>query len=194
MPTRLQRVDAYRKSLTPPPGGVFFARLCDTNHGQRIITQPPRIAAHIRLAGIARNNGERTMAFASEQRNTTFATINITPLVDVMLVLLVIFMIAAPVLTRTIDLNLPGAVPTKPQPSPPAIALRIDAGGTVYWNETATPLSALQPMLQSELQRDPGNPPLLKIDASGETDYGIVAKVLAAARNADWDRIAFVLE
>ena len=75
-----------------------------------------------------------------------------------------------------------------------AIALRIDAGGTVYWNETATPLSALQPMLQSELQRDPGNPPLLQIDASGETDYGIVAKVLAAARNADWDRIAFVLE
>ena len=50
------------------------------------------------------------MAFASEQRNATFATINITPLVDVMLVLLVIFMIAAPVLTRTIDLKLPGAM------------------------------------------------------------------------------------
>jgi biopolymer transport protein ExbD len=135
------------------------------------------------------------MAFTSEQRNTTFATINITPLVDVMLVLLVIFMIAAPMLTRTIDLNLPGATPpTSAQHPPPPIALRIDAAGTVYWNETATPLSALQPMLQSELQRDPGNPPLLKIDASGETDYGIIAKVLAAARNADWDRIAFVLE
>jgi biopolymer transport protein ExbD len=135
------------------------------------------------------------MAFASEQRDSQFATINITPLVDVMLVLLVIFMIAAPLLTRTIDLTLPGATPpTTPQPSPPSIALRIDAAGTVYWNETATPLSALQPMLQSELQRDPGHPPLLKIDASGETDYGIVAKVLAAARNADWDRIAFVLE
>jgi biopolymer transport protein ExbD len=135
------------------------------------------------------------MAFASEQRDATFATINITPLVDVLLVLLVIFMIAAPLLTRTIDLTLPGATPpARPQPSPPSIALRIDAAGTVYWNETATPLSALQPMLQSELQRDPGHPPLLKIDASGETDYGIVAKVLAAARNADWDRIAFVLE
>ena len=132
------------------------------------------------------------MAFASEQRDATFATINITPLVDVMLVLLVIFMIAAPMLTRTIDLSLPGTAPTTGAQRP--IALRIDAGGTVYWNETATPLSALQPMLQSELQRDPGNPPLLKIDASGETDYGIVAKVLAAARNADWDRIAFVLE
>ena len=132
------------------------------------------------------------MAFASEQRDATFATINVTPLVDVMLVLLVIFMIAAPMLTRTIDLSLPGTAPTTWVQRP--IALRIDAGGTVYWNETATPLSALQPMLQSELQRDPANPPLLKIDASGETDYGIVAKVLAAARNADWDRIAFVLE
>jgi biopolymer transport protein ExbD len=161
----------------------------------RALTRPPRFPAHIRLAGIARSNGERTMAFASEQRDATFATINITPLVDVLLVLLVIFMIAAPVLTRTIDLKLPGATPqTRPQPAPPPIALRIDAGGTVYWNDTATPLSALQPMLQSELLRDPGNPPLLKIDASGETDYGIVAKVLAAARNADWDRIAFVLE
>jgi biopolymer transport protein ExbD len=49
-------------------------------------------------------------------------------------------------------------------------------------------------MLQSELQRNPGNPPLLKVDASGDTDYGIVAKVLAAARNAQWERIAFVLE
>jgi biopolymer transport protein ExbD len=161
----------------------------------RALTRPPRFPAHIRLAGIARSNGERTMAFASEQRDATFATINITPLVDVLLVLLVIFMIAAPVLTRTIDLKLPGATPqTRPQPAPPPIALRIDAGGTVYWNDTATPLSALQPMLQSELLRDPGNPPLLKIDASGETDYGIVAKVLAAARNAEWDRIAFVLE
>ena len=134
------------------------------------------------------------MVPASLSPQRTVAEINITPLVDVMLVLLVIFMVAAPLLTRTIDLNLPGAPGPTPQPSPPASIRKAIAGGTVYWNETATPLSALQPMLQSELQRDPGNPPLLKIDASGETDYGIVARVLAAARNADWDRIAFVLE
>ena len=134
------------------------------------------------------------MAFATDERNAPLATINITPLIDVMLVLLVIFMIAAPLLTKTIDLDLPGANKHKLPAPPSAIALRIDAGGALYWNGTATPLSALQPMLQSELLRDPGNPPLLKIDASGEADYGVVAKVLAAAHNADWDRIAFVLE
>jgi biopolymer transport protein ExbD len=133
------------------------------------------------------------MAFATDERNAPMATINITPLVDVMLVLLVIFMIAAPLLTRTIDLDLPG-ITKQQQPAPPPIALRIDAGGALYWNGAAPPLTALQPMLQSELQRDPRNPPLLKIDASGEADYGVVAKVLAAADNADWNRIAFVLE
>jgi biopolymer transport protein ExbD len=194
VPARLQRVDAYRKYLTPPSGGVFLHGIREPKHGAHPHATTTDRGAYP-ACGIARSNGERAMAFASEQRNAPFATINITPLVDVMLVLLVIFMIAAPVLTRTIDLTLPGMTsPTRPQPSPMPIALRIDAAGTVYWNETATPLSALQPMLQSELQRDPGNPPLLKIDASGETDYGIVAKVLAAARNADWDRIAFVLE
>jgi biopolymer transport protein ExbD len=194
VPARLQRADAYRKLLTPPPGGVFFCPLLRRAGSPRILTPPPRFPAHIRDAGIARDMGGAPMAFAGDSRNTAFATINITPLVDVMLVLLVIFMIAAPLLTRTIGVDLPGAAPpTRTQPSA-AIALRIDAAGTVYWNGNATPLSALQPMLQSELQRNPGNPPLLKVDASGDTDYGIVAKVLAAARNAQWERIAFVLE
>lgn len=135
------------------------------------------------------------MVFANEQRNPAMTTINITPLVDVLLVLLVIFMIASPMLTYRIDLDLPGTTRFhERQTPPPPISLRIDAGGTLYWNDVATPLAALQPMLQAELRRDPGNPPLLRIDASGETDYGPVARVLAAARNADWDRIAFVVE
>lgn len=135
------------------------------------------------------------MAFATDTRNAQIASINITPLVDVLLVLLVIFMIAAPVLTHTIDLTLPGKSPITTQaiePSP--IDLRIDAAGGLYWNGNATPMSALRPMLESELQRDPAHPPLLRIDASGDSDYGVIARVLASARNADWDRIAFVVD
>ena len=136
------------------------------------------------------------MAFANATRQRDrVAQINITPLVDVMLVLLVIFMIAAPVLTRRIPLALPGSAPSSPvDAEATTIDLRIDAAGQVLWNGTAAPLSALQPMLEVESQRDPAHPPLLRIDANGDADYGVVAKVLAAAHNADLTRIAFVIE
>jgi biopolymer transport protein ExbD len=135
------------------------------------------------------------MAFANAtaQRDGV-AQINLTPLVDVMLVLLVIFMIAAPVLTQRIPLALPGSAPPPASATPATIDLRIDAAGQLTWNGSAAPLTALQPMLEAELQRDPANPPTLRIDANGDADYGVVAKVLAAAHNADLTRIAFVIE
>jgi biopolymer transport protein ExbD len=135
------------------------------------------------------------MAFANAttQRDSV-AQINITPLVDVLLVLLVIFMIAAPVLTQRIPLTLPGTAPPSTQATSATIDLRIDAAGQLTWNGSDAPMAALQPMLEAELQRDPANPPTLRIDANGDADYGVVAKVLAAARNADLTRIAFVIE
>jgi biopolymer transport protein ExbD len=135
------------------------------------------------------------MAFANAtaQRDSV-AQINITPLVDVMLVLLVIFMIAAPVLTQRIPLALPGSAPPPTRAAPVTIDLRIDAAGQLTWNGSAAPLTALQPMLEAELQRAPANSPTLRIDANGDADYGVVAKVLAAAHNADLTRIAFVIE
>jgi biopolymer transport protein ExbD len=136
------------------------------------------------------------MAFANAKtQRDSVAQINITPLVDVLLVLLVIFMIAAPVLTQRIPLTLPGtAPPPSTQDTPAIIDLRIDAAGQLTWNGSDAPMAALQPMLEAELQRDPANPPTLRIDANGDADYGVVAKVLAAARNADLTRIAFVIE
>ena len=122
----------------------------------------------------------------------TLADINITPLVDVMLVLLVIFMIAAPTLSHRVPLDLPQSGPVRPTPAPEAIRLRIDASGQVYWNEAAQPLSALEAMLSVEAQRDPGIQPRVRIDASEDAEYGIVAKVLASARNAGLERIDFV--
>jgi biopolymer transport protein ExbD len=135
------------------------------------------------------------MAFANAtaQRDSV-AQINITPLVDVMLVLLVIFMIAAPVLTQRIPLALPGSAPPPTRATPATIDLRIDAAGQLTWNGSTAPLTALQPMLEAELKRDPANPPTLRIDANGDADYGVVAKVLAAAHDADLTRIAFVIE
>ena len=132
------------------------------------------------------------MAVAMAQSNQSIAEMNITPLVDVMLVLLVIFMIAAPVMTQRIPMDLPGqarhALPQKTD----GIDLRIAASGELFWNGEAVPVSALRNMMEAEVARDPANQPTLRIDAAGDADYGVIAKVLAAARNAGMERIGFV--
>ena len=131
------------------------------------------------------------MAYSAISQDRALADINITPLVDVMLVLLVIFMIAAPTLSHRIELDLPQPGPHPAPPTEP-IRLRIDAAGQAYWNEAAQPVSALQGLMSIEVDRHAGHQPLLQIDASADADYGVVAKVLASARNAQMDRIAFV--
>lgn len=131
------------------------------------------------------------MAFSNGSEQRSMATINVTPLVDVMLVLLVIFMITAPIATKVMSMPMGGGDGSDAPPSEP-IDLRVQASGEVLWNGNVTPLSALQNMMQSEVQRDPRNAPKLQIDASGDADYEIVAKVLAAAKNAGLERIGFV--
>ena len=119
-----------------------------------------------------------------------FADINITPLVDVMLVLLIIFMVSAPTLSKALEFTTPGKSPPGPQPA--AIELRIDANNEIAWNGAVQPWSALQALMAVEAQRDPAHPPIVKIDASGDADYGAVTRVLAAAREANLEHIAFV--
>ena len=134
------------------------------------------------------------MAFASSSGGGPMADINVTPLVDVMLVLLIIFMVTAPTLSYPIDIDLPQKSTTPPPPTPPKepIALRIDAAGQVYWNEAAQPISSLQGLMEVEVNRDPTNQPALEIDTSPDADYGVLAKVLAAAKNAGMIKIGFV--
>jgi biopolymer transport protein ExbD len=121
--------------------------------------------------------------------------INVTPLVDVMLVLLIIFMVTAPILSYPIDIDLPQRSLTPPpeQKNPPEpIELRIDASNQVYWNGNPVPVSALRAMMDAEVQRDPNNQPTLQIDTAEDADYGVLAKVLASARNAQMQKIGFV--
>ncbi|QSX74281.1 biopolymer transporter ExbD [Lysobacter arenosi] len=135
------------------------------------------------------------MAFASKSGGGPMADMNVTPLVDVMLVLLIIFMVTAPPLTYPIDVNLPQKSlnpPPQTREPPPPIRLRIDASGQVYWNDAPQPITAIQNMMEVEVQRDPTNQPMLEIDTSPDADYGILAKVLAHAKNADMDKIGFV--
>lgn len=133
------------------------------------------------------------MPYSTVSAQRPNADINITPLVDVMLVLLIIFMVTMPVLSQRIRVDLPQTPPEPITITPPEpIDLRIDGAGQVFWNESPTPVAALQQMMQAEVQRDPVNPPVLQIDSSDDAEYDVLAKVLAAARNADMQRIGFV--
>ena len=135
------------------------------------------------------------MAFASSSGSGPMADINVTPLVDVMLVLLIIFMVTAPIISYPIDIDLPQKTnnpPENPREPPEPIKLRIDAAGTVYWNDSPTPVTSLYSQMSAAIERDPTNQPTLEIDVNPDASYEILAKALAAAKNADMKKIGFV--
>ena len=134
------------------------------------------------------------MAFAPEAGRGTpaMAEINIIPLCDVLLVLLIIFMVTAPALSHQIDVDLPQASPPRPEAPSEPIELRIEASGEVFWNGEAADAAALAERMRASARASGAAQPLLKIDASGDSDYQAVAKVLAMARNAGLDHIGFV--
>ncbi len=135
------------------------------------------------------------MAFASNSGGGPMADINVTPLVDVMLVLLIIFMVTMPIQSFPIKVDLPQKTDKpleNPKEPPEPIRLRIDASNQVYWNDSPTPISALENMMSAEVQRDPTNQPTLEIDTNDDAEYDVLAKVLAAAKNAEMIKIGFV--
>ena len=120
------------------------------------------------------------------------ADINVTPLVDVMLVLLIIFMVTAPLLSYQIQIDLPQASRNVEQPKDPPkpIRLRIDVGGQLFWDNAPIPRSALRPSLLVEASRDPQ--PMLELETATEAEYQVLADVLATAKNAGMEKIGFV--
>jgi len=134
------------------------------------------------------------MAFSSGDSGGPMVDMNIIPLCDVLLVLLIIFMVTMPQPSFPIDIDLPQRTKQPPPPIPPPdpIRLRIDAAGQVYWNDSPTPIRALRNMMQTEVLRDPANQPTLEIDTNEDADYGVLAKVLAEAKNAQMVKIGFV--
>ncbi len=134
------------------------------------------------------------MAFSSgDTRNDgSIAEINIIPLCDVLLVLLIIFMVTAPLPSHSIDLDLPQATEHPPAPLPEPIHLRIDAAGQAYWNEEAVGADELRRRMSVEAMVAVAHQPMLQIDASGDCDYQAVTRVVAAAKNEGLAKIGFV--
>lgn len=114
--------------------------------------------------------------------------INTTPLIDLMLVLLVMFIVSIPVATHNVPLDLP----TGPPRAGPALSHRLglDAGGTLFWNGRAIPDVALRARL-AQLASDPAMPEL-HIAAHAETRYERVDEILAQVRRAGVTKLGFV--
>ena len=131
------------------------------------------------------------MAFTSNQSAGPMADINVTPLVDVMLVLLIIFMITAPIMAHRIEIDLPQPTTMPPvdiEPPPP-VNLVIKQTGDLYWNDQPMIRQALEPQLRIEAGKDPQ--PEIRINAEARTQYQTVAEVLATAKNAGITKLAF---
>ena len=134
------------------------------------------------------------MAYGSqaERGNAAMAEINIIPLCDVLLVLLIIFMVTAPALSRPVDLDLPQAGPPIERPASPPVTLRIAASGQVFWNGEDTTRAQLAARMQAMARGGVEAQPTLQIDAAGDADYQAVVQVLAEAERAGLARIGFL--
>ncbi|MEJ1097455.1 MULTISPECIES: biopolymer transporter ExbD [unclassified Pseudoxanthomonas] len=131
------------------------------------------------------------MAFsdsAVSSRGSALAEINITPLVDVMLVLLVIFMVTAPMLTRSINLSLPQPTPETVITKPLQLRLEVAADGTYRLDDRPLSLADLRQRLEEASVSDPKA--VLSVETASDADYQPVVAALAAARNGGLTHIS----
>ena len=118
--------------------------------------------------------------------------INVTPLVDVMLVLLVIFILTAPLLASSIKLDLPKTDAAKPGAVPAFVTLVIDKTGQVFLNDKPVTLDALRTSLTQTAAQTPDTEVQLRADET--VPYGKVVEVMGTAQKAGLNRIGFVAE
>ncbi|MBK9022072.1 MAG: biopolymer transporter ExbD [Sulfuritalea sp.] len=133
------------------------------------------------------------MSFASlndDDGNEALAEINMVPLIDVMLVLLVIFIVTAPLLTHAVKVDLPKASSAANLTRPDNVQLAIDGAGQVYWNGEVVAASLLDQKLRAAAALSPQ--PELHLRAERSTPYEKVADVMSASARAGLTRIAFV--
>jgi biopolymer transport protein ExbD len=119
--------------------------------------------------------------------------INTTPLIDVMLVLLIMFIVTIPIMTHAVKLDMPRPNPETIEPPlpPEVIELEIDFDGSLYWNTTpVASLDTLEQYFSNEADKDPQ--PELHIRANRRAKYDTIAKVLALAQRQGLSKIGFV--
>ena len=130
------------------------------------------------------------MAISTSQDDDVVSEINVTPLVDVMLVLLIVFIVTAPLLTNTIKVNLPKAAPTQPTEQTKAVVISVNPQGDVFLDQDKIALD----IFEKEIQRRKAlNPNLaLNLNADETVPYGTVAKLLAGIERVGVEKLSIV--
>ena len=124
--------------------------------------------------------------------DSIMSEINMTPMVDVMLVLLIIFIITLPVIQQAVKVELPKANSVRNEVKPESIQLSIDANGQIFWNSTAIDLKKFDGYAEKAAQKEPQ--PEINLRADKAVKYEYVAQVLAASRRAGLTKLGFVTE
>jgi biopolymer transport protein ExbD len=132
------------------------------------------------------------MAFSTNSGSGgPMADINVTPLVDVMLVLLIIFMITAPLMTHKIKVELPKAtLNEKPIIKTPPVTVTVKANGELYWADAKVSQDAFEAKLDTIISMDPQ--PELDIRADKDTKYKLIEKATTTAKNRGVRKVGFV--
>ncbi|HEU5297561.1 MAG TPA: biopolymer transporter ExbD [Burkholderiaceae bacterium] len=135
------------------------------------------------------------MAFGRLERRGAaqpMSDINMTPLIDVMLVLLVIFMITAPLMTSSLKLDLPRAEGAKPTDAPQFVTLAIDTQGRFFWGDEQVSVDTLRLRVREAAVRNPATEVQLRADKS--VTYGRVAELIGVVQEGGLSRVGFVTE
>jgi biopolymer transport protein ExbD len=132
------------------------------------------------------------MAFSSGGNSGgPMAEINVTPLVDVMLVLLIIFMITAPLMAHKVKIELPEAtLDTRPESPGRPITLAVNEAGEIFWNDERVAMAVLESQLAVEAQKTPQ--PRIDIRADKTTKYRLISDVVKTAKNVGIAKVGFV--
>jgi biopolymer transport protein ExbD len=131
------------------------------------------------------------MAFHPQaQHRAPQSEINMIPLIDVMLVLLIIFIVTAPLLTHAMKINLPEAESTAVEMKPDTIQLGIEANGHFFWNGVPADGSELEALMREAARQEPK--PELHLQADAATPYETLARTMALASRVGLEKIGFV--
>ena len=128
------------------------------------------------------------------RRKPVMAEINVTPMVDVMLVLLIIFMVSAPLLTVGVPLELPQTQAKSLEQDKTPLQLSVDTRGRVFINDTEVAMADLIPKLKAITEARGGMDERIYMRADKKADYGTVAKVMGQLSGAGFKRLALVTE